>query len=238
MKVSEYEATAVWQQLEKDPIYTLQKIWVWLQTKCIAEAPTVWGYATAPKHEQSSLVVICTSLQLLIRDVTNLLHSSGKFKEKQVPLTSWTCRKTLGEQKRKGREVGVSNCSHWRDDNSSDIIQNQRHISATSSTNNQLPCFIKCRLLLLVSAVDSGWSPHREFHSCPWAPDLHLDYMDTDFSGFFLTWLCMPFWMKEEGRVCIRNYCSAISNLLIPSTPKEESILQESSEEKDHTHPS
>jgi len=44
--------------------------------------------------------------------------------------------------------------------------------------------------------------------------------------------------MKEEGRVCIRNYCSAISNILIPSTPKEESILQESSEEKDHTHPS
>lgn len=159
----------------------------------------------------------------------------GSLRRSRFP---WTCRKTLGEQKRKGREVGVSNCSHWRDDNSSDIIQNQWHISATSSTNNQLPCFIKCRLLLLVSAVDSGWSPHREFHSCPWAPDLHLDYMDTDFSGFFLTWLCMPFWMKEEGRVCIRNYCSAISNLLIPSTPKEESILQESSEEKDHTHPS
>lgn len=174
MKVSVNKGTAVWQQLEKDPIYTLQNIWVWIQTKCIAEAPTIWGYATAPRHEQSShfLGVICTSLQLLIRDVTNLLHSFGKLKEKQVPPTSRTCRRAREEQKRKWREVRISNCSHWWDNNSSDIMQNQWHTSATSSTNNQLPCFINCRLLLPVLAVDSGWSPHREFHSCPWASDL------------------------------------------------------------------
>lgn len=114
MKVSEYEATAVWQQLEKDPIYTLQKIWVWLQTKCIAEAPTVWRYATAPKHEQSSLVVICTSLQLLIRDVTNLLHSSGKFKEKQVPLDMQKDTRRAEEERKGSGSLQLFPLTGWQ----------------------------------------------------------------------------------------------------------------------------
>lgn len=226
MKVSVDEATAVWQQLEKDPIYTLQNIRIWIQTKCIAEAPTIWRYATAHRHEQSShfLVVICTSLQLLIRDVTNLLHSFGKLREKQVPPTSRTCRKTQGEQKRKWREVRLSNCSHWWDDNSSDIMQNQWHIKATTTSYHVSLtadyCF-QCLQWTLDEVHTENSIPALEHQT--W-PRLYGHWL----FRFFLTWLCMPFWMKEKGRVCIRNYCSAISNFLIPSTPKEASILQES----------